>query len=196
MRHQESGVGTRKEARSSCFSTRKFYGEKNRALFQELHSGGSNSRVLTAKLFGISPPHLTKTMWSSAAGYILCQLFSGLWQVLKAKLYSKRKHRQEKLRQRAVWARATERKKQSGFARSSNLPLAPSRLFVLSGKLALLNAFDRGRGFRRRHAVIFVGPVAEVDELATLRAERAVWIIFPSDGLFADRTLHKKTIDH
>ena len=52
--------------------------------------------------------------------------------------------------------------------------------------------FDRGRGLVGGHRVLFVGPRAEVYELATLGAEGAMRVAFPLDGFTADGTLHMK----
>ena len=41
------------------------------------------------------------------------------------------------------------------------------------------------------HAVLFVGPAAKIYQLAAFGTERAMWVVFPLDGLTAGRTLHK-----
>jgi hypothetical protein len=64
-----------------------------------------------------------------------------------------------------------------------------SRLRAVVREL-LLQLFEGRSLFVRGHAVSLVSPVAEVYQLATLGAERAVRVIFQVNGLFAVRTLH------
>ena len=54
---------------------------------------------------------------------------------------------------------------------------------------ALLFTFSRRRGFGR-DAILFVGPAAEVYQLAALGAERAVGVILPFGGIITGRTIH------
>jgi hypothetical protein len=51
--------------------------------------------------------------------------------------------------------------------------------------------FKRGRGFVRGHLVLFIGPRAEVEQLAALGAERAMRVILPLGRFVAVGTLHK-----
>ena len=57
---------------------------------------------------------------------------------------------------------------------------------------SLLRLFERGAFVVRGDAVVFVSPVAEVEQFAAFGAERAVGIVLPLDGFVACRTfLHK-----
>jgi hypothetical protein len=55
----------------------------------------------------------------------------------------------------------------------------------------VLCLFERGAFVLCGDTVVFVSPVAEVNQFAAFGAERAVRVIFPLDGLFASRALHK-----
>src|ERR1041384_5343051 len=67
--------------------------------------------------------------------------------------------------------------------RESHDPLS----FLRAGAL-LPDLFSRRAFVLRGHAIVFVGPMAEVYELAAFGAERAVRIVGPLDGLVTGRT--------
>lgn len=72
------------------------------------------------------------------------------------------------------------------------LRTAFSSSFIVHCFRALLCLFERGAFVVCGDTVVFVSPVAEVDQFAALGAERAVRVIFPLDGLFASWAfLHK-----
>jgi hypothetical protein len=60
--------------------------------------------------------------------------------------------------------------------------------FVLS------RLFERGAFVVRGDAVVFVSPVAEVEQFAAFGAEWAIRIVLPLDGLVACRTLLHKAL--
>ena len=51
-----------------------------------------------------------------------------------------------------------------------------------------------GRRWVAGDAVLFVGPLAEIYQLASLGAEGTEWIVLPLGGLTTGRTLHKEKI--
>jgi len=55
----------------------------------------------------------------------------------------------------------------------------------------LLRLSEHGAFLVGGDTIVFVSPVAEVYQLAAFGTERTVRVIFPLDGLFAFRTLHK-----
>ena len=55
----------------------------------------------------------------------------------------------------------------------------------------MLSLFEHGAFVMGGDAIVFVSPVAEVNQLAAFGTERAVRVIFPLDGLFAFRAFHK-----
>jgi hypothetical protein len=63
--------------------------------------------------------------------------------------------------------------------------------FIIHCFRIMLRLFKRGEFVVCGDTIVFVSPVAEVDEFAAFGAERAVRVIFPLDGLFAFRALHK-----
>jgi hypothetical protein len=65
--------------------------------------------------------------------------------------------------------------------------------FIVHRFAALLGLFERGAFVVRGDAVIFVSPVAEVEQFAACGAEGAIRVVSPLDGLIAGWTLLHKT---
>ena len=56
----------------------------------------------------------------------------------------------------------------------------------------LLRLFERGAVVVRGDAIVFVSPVAEVEQFAAFGAERAIRVVSPLDWFVAGRTLFHK----
>src|SRR2546426_11314922 len=61
-------------------------------------------------------------------------------------------------------------------------------LFVFTIPIRLVDFFRRS--FLGGQAKFFAGPFAEIDQLTTFAAKRAVWIVFILDFFFAGRAFH------
>jgi hypothetical protein len=77
----------------------------------------------------------------------------------------------------------------AGFGRLRSGASQAVLVFVLGGVSFAL--FERGRGLLGGNPELFVGPRAEVKQLAALGAERAVRVVSPGDRSVTGRALHK-----
>jgi hypothetical protein len=58
----------------------------------------------------------------------------------------------------------------------------------------LLRLFERRALVVRGHAVVFISPVAEVEQFAAFGTERAMRVVLPFDGFVTGRTLLHKAL--
>ena len=64
-------------------------------------------------------------------------------------------------------------------------------MFVVAGdRLAVAEFFQRGRGLFGWHAVLFVDPGAEVEQLASFGTEGSEGVVLPLNWLLAVGTFH------